>query len=63
MPGGLFAMPEKAFGLTWGIMTVPQKHLNGRVLPMFRGKIVGGSSAINATLCIRGCKRDYDSWG
>jgi choline dehydrogenase len=36
--------------------------LNGRALAYPRGKVVGGSSAINAMICMRGQAADYDAW-
>ncbi len=42
--------------------TVPQKGLNGRTGYQPRGRGLGGSSAINAMVYIRGCKWDYDNW-
>lgn len=42
--------------------TVPQKGLNGRVGYQPRGRGLGGSSAINAMVYIRGNAWDYDNW-
>jgi choline dehydrogenase-like flavoprotein len=42
--------------------TVPQKGLNGRVGYQPRGRGLGGSSAINAMVYIRGSRWDYDNW-
>ena len=42
--------------------TVPQKGLNGRLGYQPRGRGLGGSSAINAMVYIRGNKWDYDNW-
>ena len=46
----------------WMLETVAEKGLNGRVLNYPRGRALGGSSAINAMLAIRGQAADYDHW-
>jgi choline dehydrogenase-like flavoprotein len=46
----------------WAYETVPQPGLNGRVGYQPRGKALGGSSAINAMVYIRGHRSDYDGW-
>jgi choline dehydrogenase-like flavoprotein len=46
----------------WGFHTVPQPGLNGRRGFQPRGKTLGGSSAINAMLYVRGQPADYDGW-
>ena len=46
----------------WALHTVPQKGLNGRRGFQPRGKALGGSSAINAMLYVRGHPSDYDGW-
>lgn len=46
----------------WAFETVPQKGLNGRKGYQPRGKCLGGSSAINAMIYIRGHRKDYDGW-
>jgi len=46
----------------WMFRTEPEPGLNGRSLAYPRGKVVGGSSAINAMICMRGQAADYDHW-
>ena len=46
----------------WAFETVPQQGLNGRIGYQPRGKGLGGSSAINAMVYIRGHRWDYDHW-
>ncbi len=46
----------------WAFWTTPQPALNGRRLYQPRGRGLGGSSAINAMLYIRGHPSDYDAW-
>jgi choline dehydrogenase-like flavoprotein len=46
----------------WAFETVPQPGLNGRRGYQPRGKVLGGSSAINAMLYLRGQPKDYDDW-
>lgn len=46
----------------WMFETVPQPGLNGRSLNYPRGKVLGGSSAINAMITMRGQAADYDGW-
>ncbi|HKB51580.1 MAG TPA: GMC family oxidoreductase N-terminal domain-containing protein [Solirubrobacterales bacterium] len=47
----------------WGYFTAPEPSCNGRRIPLPRGKVLGGSSSINAMVYIRGNRRDYDEWG
>jgi choline dehydrogenase-like flavoprotein len=63
-PVGIVAMlPGKPMKINnWAFDTVPQEHLDGRVCYQPRGKALGGSSAINAMLYIRGHPGDYDDW-
>ncbi len=46
----------------WAFTTVPQPGLNGRCGYQPRGKVLGGSSSINAMVYIRGHREDYDRW-
>lgn len=46
----------------WAFHTEPQPELNGRLGFQPRGRTLGGSSAINAMLYVRGHQRDYDEW-
>ena len=46
----------------WSFHTVPQPHLNGRRLYAPRGKTLGGSSAINGMVYVRGNAMDYERW-
>jgi len=46
----------------WMFDTVAQAELNGRKLSYPRGKVLGGSSAINAMISMRGQAADYDHW-
>ncbi len=46
----------------WRFDTEPQEGLNGRRGYQPRGKVLGGSSSINAMIYIRGHKADYDAW-
>ncbi|KQN26752.1 glucose-methanol-choline oxidoreductase [Sphingomonas sp. Leaf33] len=59
MPG---AIPFQTPATNWGYRTVPQPGLNGRRGYQPRGRGLGGSSAINAMLYVRGHPSDYDAW-
>jgi choline dehydrogenase-like flavoprotein len=60
-PGALVLMVSGKIN-NWAFDTVPQRGLNGRIGYQPRGKSLGGSSAINAMVYIRGHKNDYDHW-
>ena len=60
MPAG-FAKMTKGIG-SWGFSTVPQKHMDGRVLVYTQAKVIGGGSSINAMVYTRGNALDYDEW-
>jgi choline dehydrogenase len=44
----------------WPFETEPEPGLNGRTLPVWRGKTLGGCSSINAMINVRGSRHDYD---
>jgi len=46
----------------WDYLTEPQKELNGRQVYWPRGKMLGGSSSMNAMMWVRGFAADYDEW-
>ncbi len=46
----------------WAYMTEPEPGLDGRQIYHPRGKVLGGSSAINGMIYIRGNRRDFDRW-
>ncbi len=49
--------------IDWGYRTEPQPGLGGRSVYFPRGKVIGGSSSINAQIAVRGGRADYDGWG
>jgi 4-pyridoxate dehydrogenase len=46
----------------WGYVTQPEPGLNNRRIEAMRGKVLGGSSAINVMAYTRGNRADYDGW-
>ncbi len=48
--------------VNWMYDTAPQKHMNNRSMFLPQGKVLGGSTSINAMLYVRGNKLDYDEW-
>lgn len=61
MPLGIIPLVRGWF-CNWKFWSEPQAHLCGRRLYQPRGKVLGGSSAINATVYTRGHPSDYDHW-
>ncbi|KAB0577037.1 choline dehydrogenase [Ideonella dechloratans] len=60
-PAGLGVMARTGQA-NWCFETTPQPGLNGRRGYQPRGKVLGGSSSINAMIYIRGHRSDYDGW-
>jgi choline dehydrogenase len=52
-----------ATDVDWDYHSAPEPHCDGRRIPLPRGKVLGGSSSINAMVYIRGNRLDYDDWG
>src|SRR5216683_7329941 len=46
----------------WMYFTEPEPNANGRRIECARGKVIGGSSSINAMAYVRGNRGDYDRW-
>ena len=60
-PAGLALMAQTGQA-NWAFETVPQAGLNGRRGYQPRGKVLGGSSSVNAMVYLRGPRDDYDAW-
>jgi len=60
-PAGL-ALLARNGQANWGFQTEPQPGLNGRRGYQPRGKVLGGSSSVNAMIYARGHHADYDGW-
>ena len=60
VPAG-FAKMTKGLG-SWGFSTVPQRHMDGRVLIYTQAKVIGGGSSVNAMVYTRGNALDFDEW-
>jgi choline dehydrogenase-like flavoprotein len=61
IPAGLLGIVPTGY-LNWAFETVPQPGLHGRQGYQPRGRTLGGSSAINAMIYVRGHRSDYDDW-
>ena len=60
-PAGL-ALMAKTGAYNWALATTPQAGLGGRRGYQPRGKVLGGSSSVNAMIYSRGLPSDYDHW-
>jgi choline dehydrogenase len=59
----MFSLWDPEGAENWHYTTVPQPGLLGRSIDIARGRVLGGSSSINAMIYIRGNRRDFDAWG
>jgi choline dehydrogenase len=60
MPGGIAKLDMPRVG--WQYETAPQPAMNGRRMYQPRGRLLGGSSSVNAMVYMRGQAADYDHW-
>ncbi len=61
VPLGYLKLPRTE--IDWDYCTAPEALCDGRRISLPRGRVLGGSSSINAMVYIRGNPRDYDDWG
>lgn len=61
MPMGYFRLMQ-TLQLDWGYYTIPQKHVNNRVMFVPRAKSIGGCTTVNGMIYTRGHRTDYDNW-
>ena len=61
IPAGVYSV-FKDPSLNWNLQTEPEPGCDGRRVELPRGKVVGGSSSINAMVYMRGHPLDYDGW-
>lgn len=61
MPAGLAKLVARK-DINWNYDTAPEPHLHNRALWWPRGRVLGGSSSINAMCYVRGVAADYDGW-
>ena len=48
--------------INWGFLTAPQAQLHNRLIPVPRGRVLGGTGSINGMAYFRGQPRDFDDW-
>jgi len=61
MPAGIYRVYTDP-RINWNYRSEPEARLNGRHIPVPRGKVLGGSSTINSMVYLRGQPTDYDAW-
>ena len=60
IPAALNLLFQSTFD--WDFWTVPQERAAGRAIYWPRGRMLGGSSSMNAMIYMRGARHDYDTW-
>ncbi|MCL2543858.1 MAG: GMC family oxidoreductase N-terminal domain-containing protein [Nocardioidaceae bacterium] len=58
----ILSTPQLKKLIDWGYKSVPQENAWGRVIPMTRGKLVGGSGSVNGMIFVRGNRQNFDDW-
>lgn len=58
----MHVIPQVKKQIDWGYKTAPRQETNGRQIPYVRGKALGGSSAVNGMVFVRGNRANYDDW-
>jgi choline dehydrogenase len=61
MPGAIGSLYDEG-AHHWPYRSAPEPHAENRILPYKMGRVVGGSSAINGLVWVRGNARDFDDW-
>ncbi|MER2534021.1 MAG: GMC family oxidoreductase N-terminal domain-containing protein [Rhizobiaceae bacterium] len=61
VPLGFGRINQKRY-FDWGYDTQPEEFLDGRVVPLPRGRVMGGTSSINGMVYVRGNPADFDRW-
>ena len=58
--GNIFLLPHERYN--WQHVFSGGPGVNGRQIPCPRGRLLGGSTSVNGTVCMRGHRSDYDEW-
>lgn len=61
MPAAFYALLKEP-SLMWGYSSAAEPHAGGRSFPLQRGKVLGGTGALNGMTYARGDRADYDGW-
>jgi choline dehydrogenase len=61
MPAGVYRAYRDP-RINWNYESDPEPHMDGRRIPVPRGRVLGGSSSINSMVYLRGHPKDYDRW-